>query len=63
MPTIRGRHVFKLSRFGIAPFDARFDDARGADMSTAHVEKDLTEMSDDEYEQQMQQQQMQQQRQ
>ena len=56
MPRLAGRSLFKLSRFGVAPLDAPYDDARGANMSAliqAHVDKDITEMNDDEFEQQL----------
>ena len=56
MSQLRGRRVFKLSRFGMTPFDAEYDDSRGADLSAlreAPQEKDLTEMNDDELEKQL----------
>jgi len=56
MPSVRGRRLFKLSRFGIFPFDAEYDDARVADMTAlreAPPSKDLTEMNDAEFEKQL----------
>ena len=51
MSRLHGRRLFKLSRFGIFPYDAEYDDASGADLSAlrlAPAQKDLTEMNDDE---------------
>ena len=56
MARLRGRRIFKLSRFGVTPFDATYDDASGADLAAlreAPQEKDLTEMNDDEFEKQL----------
>jgi hypothetical protein len=56
MPRLHGRSVFRLSRFGIRVFDVSYDDARGADMSAVSgdaLQKDLTEMDDDEFEHQL----------
>ena len=56
MSRLGGRRIFKLSRFGATPFEAEYDDSRGADLSAlreAPQEKDLTEMNDDEFERQL----------
>lgn len=56
MTTLKGRRLFKLSRFGVSPFDAEYDDAKGADLEKlkeAPQEKDLTEMDDSEFENQL----------
>ena len=46
MPTLAGRRVFKLSRFGFGVYDVQYDDDNGANMSTLRPPpgKDLTEM-------------------
>ena len=33
MAKLRGRRVFKLSRFGVTPFDTMYDDVYGVNMS------------------------------
>ena len=56
MARLKGRRLFKLSRFGVTPLDASYDDASGADLAAlrdAPVQKDLTEMNDDEFERQL----------
>lgn len=50
MARLRGRRLFKLSRFGVTPFDVNYDDTRGVDISALREmphEKDLAEMNDD----------------
>ena len=56
MTRLNGRRLFKLSRFGVFPFDAAYDDVAGADyakLREAAPEKDLTELDDTEFEQQL----------
>ena len=57
MPRLNGRSVFRLSRFGVRVFDVGYDDANGADMSGVSAgppeERDVTELSDDEFEAQL----------
>lgn len=33
MAKLHGRRLFKLSRFGVFPFDAEYDDVRGVNLS------------------------------
>ena len=56
MTKLKGRRLFKLSRFGVFPFDATYNDEHGADMAAlreAPQEKDLTELDDSEFEKQL----------
>ena len=60
MPPLRGRRLFKLSRFGFSVIDAPYDDETGADvqaLASAAPPKDLTEMDDEEWERQQKSQQ------
>lgn len=56
MPHLKGRRVFKLSRFGVMPLDVEYDPERGinaSSLSQVVVERDITEMDDDEFERQL----------
>jgi hypothetical protein len=56
MPRLEGRRAFKLSRFGFGVYDGVYDDAHGmvpTEPAGGVNQKDLTEMSDDEFEQQL----------
>lgn len=56
MPRLDGRRAFKLSRFGFGVYDGVYDDAHGmvpTEPAGGVNQKDLTEMTDDEFEQQL----------
>ena len=59
MPRLEGRTMFKLGRFGVGVYDGAYHDTDGADMDAviasarAAKAKDITEMSDEEFDQQL----------
>lgn len=56
MPRLDGRRVFRLSRFGFGVYDGTYDDDRGvavAEPADSSGQKDVTEMTDDEFELQL----------